>query len=382
MKTPLGFGMMRLPQKSDDPADIDYEKLYQMVDAFMAAGYRYFDTSYVYHNGASEIATRKAVVERYPRDRYEIATKFPIFTIQSEDEIEPIFQNHLKNLGVEYIDYYLIHNVQTYLYDGIDGNGGIIKATNLFEHAKRWKKEGRIKHLGFSFHSSADVLERVLKEHPEVEFVQLAINYLDWESEFVQAKACYETALRYGKQVIVMEPVKGGALVRLPERAEKILKDFAPDQSVVTWAQRFAASLDGVLVHLSGMSDLEQVKQNIRIFGEMESLNETEKNVLKEAVATYRDIASPSQEEIEKFRGIAFHGVPATAILQAYAIMKMVPNPAGADETVYLKNSLAEYAHMDIHGDFPKENIILPDGTNGTSLLEEAFEYLVKFNIF
>ena len=130
------------------------------------------------------------------------------------------------------------------------------------------------------------------------------------------------------------------------------------------------------------MSDLEQVKENIRIFGEMESLNETEKNVLKEAVATYRDIASPSQEEIEKFRGIAFHGVPATAILQAYAIMKMVPNPAGADETVYLKNSLAEYAHMDIHGDFPKENIILPDGTNGTSLLEEAFEYLVKFNIF
>ena len=184
----LGFGMMRLPVKENAPAEIDFEQLDPMVDAFMAAGYNYFDTSYVYHNGKSENAVRRAVVERYPREQFLVATKFPTFALQSEDQIEPIFTEQLERLGVDYIDYYMLHNVQTVLYDGIDGKGGVMGATNIFDHLKGWKENGKAKHIGISFHSSAKLLDRILSEHPEIEFVQLAINYIDWDSEMVQAR--------------------------------------------------------------------------------------------------------------------------------------------------------------------------------------------------
>ena len=186
----LGFGMMRLPVLSG-AADFDYPQLEQMVDEFLANGYTYFDTSFVYHEGKSEEAVRKALVERHPRESYTVATKFPTFNQIPEDQIDGIFETQLSNLGVDYIDYYLLHNIQTINYDGIDGKGGIVKATRLFEHAEKWKEEGRIRHLGFSFHSSAKLLDRVLSEHPEVEFVQIAVNPIDWDSELVQAKECY-----------------------------------------------------------------------------------------------------------------------------------------------------------------------------------------------
>lgn len=163
----LGFGMMRLPVKNGDPADLDYEQINQMVDEFIGAGFGYFDTSCVYHNGKSDEAVRKSVVERHSRDSFTIATKFPTFDLRCEDEIEPIFAQQLKNLAVDYIDYYLLHNIQTVLYDGIDGSGGIINDCHLFEHAKKWKESGKIKHFGFSFHSSAKQLDRILTEHPE-----------------------------------------------------------------------------------------------------------------------------------------------------------------------------------------------------------------------
>lgn len=198
---PLGLGMMRLPVKNGCMTDFDYETINQMVDEFMAAGFNYFDSSHVYHNGKSQEATRKSVVERYPRERFLIATKFPIFSIKSEDEIEPIFEQQLKMLGVDYIDYYLIHNVQTYLYDGIDGKEGIISSSHIFDHAKKWKEQGKIKHLGFSFHSSAKLLDRVLTEHDETEFVQIALNYYDMEDDFIQARKCYETVRKHGKML-------------------------------------------------------------------------------------------------------------------------------------------------------------------------------------
>ena len=187
----LGFGMMRLPVLSG-PTDFDYEQLNQMVDAFLDAGYTYFDTSFVYHNGKSEEATRKALVERHPRESFTVATKFPTFMLVPEEKIESVFQSQLDNLGVDYIDYYLLHNIQNVYYDGYDGNGGIVKTTHLFDHAKKWKEDGKIRHLGISFHSSAKLLDRVLTEHPEIEFVQIALNPIDWDSELVQAGPCYE----------------------------------------------------------------------------------------------------------------------------------------------------------------------------------------------
>ena len=168
----------------------------------MEAGYTYFDTSYVYHNGKSEEAVRKAVVERHPRDSFTVATKFPTFILQEEGQIETIFEEQRRNLGVETIDYYLLHNIQTVYYDGVDGKGGVVKTCHLFDHAKKWLEDGKIRHLGFSFHSSAKLLDRVLAEHPEVEFVQIPFNYIDCESQLVQAMDAYEVIRKHGKQAV------------------------------------------------------------------------------------------------------------------------------------------------------------------------------------
>lgn len=374
----LGFGMMRLPVKSGAPTDFDYEQLNSMVDAFLEAGYHYFDTSYVYHNGKSEEALRKAAVERYPRERLTIATKFPSFAFEREDQIEPIFEEQLQRLGVDYIDYYLLHNVQTVLYDGVDGTGGVIQATHLFDHLKNWKEEGKAKHTGISFHSSAKLLERVLSDHPEIEFVQLAVNYVDWESEMVQARACYEVARKHGKEVIIMEPVKGGGLVHLPADAERILKESCPDQSIVSWAFRFLASLDGVITTLSGMSTLEQMRDNINTMQSITPLTNSEREALNKAVQIYRDSASIPTEIIDKYKGLTYHGVSASAILQTYSICQIQPNPTFADDINYPMNCLAEGAHLDLKSSepFPEETVTLPDGTDGTPLLKKAETWL------
>ena len=259
----LGFGTMRMPLLSDDPTDFDYEQINQMFDAFLDAGYTYFDTSFVYHNGKSENCVRKCLVERYPRDSFTVATKFPSFNNVPEDQIEATFQQQLDNVGVDFFDYYLIHNVQTVLYDGIDGKDGIIKATHLFEHLRRWKEEGRAKNIGFSFHSSAKLLDRILTEHPEVDFVQIAVNPIDWDSEFVQAAKCYEVIRRHGKKIVMMEPIKGGGLSALPEDAEALFKALRPNDTIASWSLRFSLEMGDVIAVLSGMSTLKQVEDNI-----------------------------------------------------------------------------------------------------------------------
>lgn len=377
-KSLLGFGMMRLPVINGEATDIDFEKVNPMVDAFMEAGYHYFDTSYMYHNGASEVAVRKAVVERYPREDILIATKFPPFVLQEESQVEPIFAEQLEKLGVDYVDYYMIHNVQTVFYDGIDGKGGILQKSHLFDHLKKWKEDGKARHIGISFHSSPELLERVLKEHPELEFIQLAINYIDWDSEMVQAKACYEIARKYGKEVIIMEPVKGGALAQLSKEAAAVLKEAAPDVSVVSWAFRFLASLDGVITTLSGMSCLEQVQDNIRTMKEITPLSENDRAVLDKAIKLYRDSAPIPTGTIEKYRGLTYHGLPATAILEAYSICLAQPDPTFTDDINYPKNAMAEKRHVDIDDDkaFPEESVMLPDGTDGTPLLKKAEDWL------
>ncbi len=378
LKSRLGFGMMRLPVKNGDPTDFDYEQLFQMVDTFIDAGYNYFDTSFVYHNGKSEEAVRKAVVERHPRESVLIATKFPTFNLKTEDEIEPIFAQQLENLGVDYVDYYLLHNFQTVYYDGVDGKGGVVKTCHLIDHALKWKEDGKIKHLGFSFHSSPELLDRILTEHPEFEFVQIPVNYLDWNSELVCAGEAYEVIRRHGKQVIIMEPVKGGGLAMVPEKVKERLMEMDPNASVASWAMRFTGGLDGVICNLSGMSTLEQVKDNIHTVQSLSPLTEEEKELLLGEVARlYRD-AGPCGADLSRYAGLTLHGVAVTAILEAYSVCQLQPDPGFSDDNNYFKNAVAEKAHLDIFGELPEEKVTLADGADVTEEVRAAEQWLIQ----
>ena len=373
----LGFGMMRLPVISG-PTDFDYQQLNDMVDAFLEAGYTYFDTSFVYHDGKSEEATRKALVERHPRDSYTVATKFPTFMMIPEEKIEEIFQSQLEHLGVDYVDYYLLHNIQTVYYDGYDGKGGIVKTTHLFDHAKKWKEDGKIRHLGISFHSSAKLLDRVLTEHPEIEFVQIALNPIDWDSELVQAGLCYDVIRKHGRKVVIMEAVKGGGLAKLPEEAEKLLKAAHPDWSIASWSVRFCLELDDVIAVLSGMSTLEQVKDNTATSNAAERLTDEDRKVLAEAMRIYRESAPIKQSEIEQYKDIMYHGVPVSAILQAYSICQIQPDPGFSDDNNYLKNAFAEAEHVDFHDGLSKQRVFTEDGKDITDMVKKAVEWLTE----
>lgn len=373
----LGFGMMRLPVISG-PTDFDFETLNKMVDTFLDAGFTYFDTSYVYHNGKSEEATRKALVERHPRDSFTVATKFPTFMELPEEKIEPTFQSQLDNLGVDYIDYFLLHNIQTVNYDGYDGKGGVAKTTHLFDHAKKWKEDGKIRHLGISFHSSAKLLDRILSEHPEIEFVQIALNPIDWDSELVQAKLCYDVIRKHGRKVVIMEAVKGGGLAKLPEDAEAVLKAVHPDWSIASWSVRFCLEKEDVITVLSGMSTLEQVMDNAKTTHEAKPLTDKERDALAKAMEIYRESAPIKQSEIDTYKGLMYHGVPVTAILQADSICQIQPDPGFSDDNNYLKNAFAEAEHVDFHNGLTKQTVITADGKDITEMVEKAVAWLTE----
>ena len=247
----LGFGWMRLPVLQD--GEIDMEQVKQMADLFLENGFTYLDTSFAYHGGKSEAAVREAVVRRHPRDSFTVATKFPTFAVHSEDEVEGIFAQQLQNLGTDYVDYYLLHTLNTKFYNGVDGKGGVVKTCHLFEHARKWKAEGKIRHLGFSFHDNAELLDQILTENPDVEFVQIIVNYFDWESYFIQPKACYDVIRRHGKQVVVMEPVKGGVLA---DHAAQALRYAAGKDGV----------LDGALRHVQPGADGAEHRHHARFY--------------------------------------------------------------------------------------------------------------------
>ena len=275
----LGFGLMRLPQK-DEKIDIEQTKI--MVDKFLEAGFTYFDTAWAY--AGSEDAIRQALVERYPREKFQLATKNAAWiNCKTREEAIAQFETSLKQTGAGYFDFYLLHNL---------GEG----RTKFFDDFDMWnwilemKKQGKIKHAGFSFHSTPEELDKILTDHPEMEFVQLQINYADWKNPAIQSRACYEVARKHGKPVIIMEPVKGGMLANPPEKVKEVFEKANPDVSIASWAIKFAANLDGVITVLSGMSNIEQMEDNLSYMKDFTKLSEDEEKTIKEAQEVLKSI--------------------------------------------------------------------------------------------
>ena len=270
---------MRLPQLEGGAIDVEQTK--EMVDLFLDAGFTYFDTAWAY--AGSEDAIRQALVERYPREKFQLATKNAAWiNCKTKEEAMAQFDTSLKQTGAGYFDFYLLHNLgesRTKYFDDFD----------LWSWVQEKKAQGLIKHVGFSFHSTPEELETILTAHPEMEFVQLQINYADWENPAIQSRACYEVARKHGKPVIIMEPVKGGMLATPPKSVEEILKASEPEASSASWAIRFAASLEGVITVLSGMSNVEQMEDNLSYMRTFDGLSEKEKETLDKA-----------QEELKK----------------------------------------------------------------------------------
>ena len=312
----LGFGLMRLPQKD---GAIDVEQTKKMVDMFLREGFTYFDTAWAY-NG-SEDAIRQALVERYPRDSFQLATKNAAWiNCKTREDAINQFETSLQRTGAGYFDFYLLHNLgehRTKSFDDFD----------MWSFVQEKKKEGKIKHVGFSFHSTPEELEEILKKHPEVEFVQLQINYADWENPAIKSKECYEMARKYGKPVVIMEPVKGGMLANPPEPVAKILKEANPNVSFASWAIKFAANLDGVITVLSGMSNIEQMQDNLSYMKDFTKLSEEEKKVLDKA-----------QEELKK--------IPLIPCTTCNYCAKVCPMNIGISGSFTAMNMLTLYGDM------------------------------------
>ena len=328
----FGFGCMRLPLlRADEPDSFDYEQIEQLFDAFLAQGFTYFDTAYTYHGYHGEEAVRHALVERHPRDSFELTTKLPLRDFQDGADMARIFDEQLEHCGVDYFDYYLLHNMGTNVYEKC-------KKYDAFGFVARKKAEGRIRQVGMSFHDMPELLDEILAAYGEgLDFIQLQVNYVDWEQPNVQARRCLEIARKYGKPVVVMEPCKGGTLVNLPEEAERLLQAARPGASNASWALRFAASQEGVVRVLSGMNTLEQVMDNTGTFRHFTPITPEEQAVIGQVTEIIeRNTPIPCT-------GCAYctHGCPRQiAIPQYFALYNSISRTTGSfsSQAVYYNN--------------------------------------------
>ncbi len=313
----LGFGLMRLPQKD---GQIDIEETKQMVDMFLEAGFTYFDTAWAYPG--SEDAIRQALVERYPRDRFTIATKNAAWIdCKTKEDAVSQFETSLRQTGAGYFDYYLLHNLG-------EGRTKYFNDFDMWEWIQEKKKEGLVKNAGFSFHSTPEELEELLTAHPEMDFVQLQINYADWENPAVQSRRCYEIARKYEKPIIVMEPVKGGMLATPPQSVVNILKEAEPGSSAASWGIRFAADKEGVITVLSGMSSIAQMRDNLSYMSRVTGLKEEQRRVIKNA-----------QEELAK--------IPLIPCTTCNYCAKVCPMDIGISGSFTAMNYLTLYGDKD-----------------------------------
>lgn len=281
MKKDLTFGMMRLPVTSDGKVDIDETS--RLADAFLERGFRRFDTAELYHDTMSEYAVHECLVKRHKREDFEIADKLSSWRMSEGMTAEEFFQRQLKVVGVDYFDRYLLHSVEPAVYEAAEKNG-------YFDFIFQKKAKGIVRQAGFSFHGSPELLEEVLTKYPEADFVQLQINYMDWDNSSVRAKECYDVARRHKKNIFVMEPVKGGMLADLSGRAGDILRNYAPERSVASWAIRFAAGLEGVESVLSGMSNWDQLLDNCETMSDFKALDDEELKVIGQVRAVLKSI--------------------------------------------------------------------------------------------
>lgn len=280
----LGFGLMRLPKTKDGKIDLEQTK--QMVDRFMEAGLTYFDTAYVYDDGDSERAAKAALVDRYPRESFTLATKLCAWMgAHDEKSAKQQFYTSLERTGAGYFDYYLLHALQA-------GNYKTYDKYHIWDFVKEQKEKGLIKHWGFSFHATPDILDQLLTDHPDAEFVQLQLNYADWENPDVTARENYEVARKHGKSIVVMEPVKGGALANPPTKVQEIFRQADLKASFASWAIRYAASLDGIITVLSGMSNLEQMEDNLSYMKDFRPLNAHEQQAIRKAQEAINGVKS------------------------------------------------------------------------------------------
>ncbi len=328
----FGFGCMRMPVLSkEDPTSFDYETITVLFDAFLAKGFRYFDTAYTYHGYKAEEALRKALVERHPRDSFELTTKMPLRDFKDAEDLDKIFAEQLQNCGVTYFDYYLLHNMGSNVYAKCE-------KYDAFHFVRKKQQEGKIKVVGMSFHDTPELLDEILVKYGDcIDFVQLQINYVDWEQPNVQSRKCLEIVNKYHKPVAVMEPCKGGTLINVPEEAEELMKGYNPEASIASWAFRFAASQKGVFRVLSGMNTLEQVEDNCGTFLDFKPLNEEEYGIIEQATKIINEKTAIPCTACE----YCTHGCPRNiAIPKYFALYNSIERTTGSfsSQAVYYNN--------------------------------------------
>ena len=328
----FGFGCMRLPVlDASDQTTFDYEEIEKLFDCFLEQGFSYFDTAYTYHGYQAEKAVKKALVARYPRERFQLATKMPLRDFKDEEDLKKIFAEQLENCGVDYFDFYLLHNMGHNVYDKCC-------KYHAFDFVKNKKDEGKIKAVGMSFHDMPELLEEMLEKYGDrLDFVQLQVNYIDWEQPNVQSKRCLEIANKYQKPVIVMEPFKGGTLTNVPKEAEALMKEYHPEASVASWAFRFAASQKGVFMVLSGMNTMEQVLDNTGTFQNFKPLDEGEYEVIRKVAEIIHKKTAVPCTACE----YCTHGCPKNiAIPQYFALYNSIMRTSGSfsSQQVYYNN--------------------------------------------